>query len=355
MADKTGIEWTDATWNPLRGCSRVSDGCRLCYAETVAARFSGPGQPYEGLAKFVTRPNGDKEARWTGEVAVVEKHMFDPIRWQKPRFIFVNSMSDLFHEKVDDDDIDRMFAVMALAPRHRFQTLTKRPERQRDYMNAKDLRYRWHDAVLDVAADAGLKMQRFDGGVNPAGIAEGLLGGWRGVLPNVWVGVSAEDQKTADERIPLLLDTPAAIRWVSAEPLIGPLKLRETLGNDWLASGKSGERRGLDWVVAGGESGNGARPMHPDWVRSLRDQCQAAGVPFFFKQWGEWAPGENAHGLPTRTERTAYWFDDKWTFGTITPAESEGQHVDDEPDLYRLGKKAARRSLDGREWSEFPA
>lgn len=121
MADKSKIEWTDATWNPIRGCTRVSEGCTNCYAETVAARFSGPGQPYDELAKMVTRPDGRHEARWTGEVRLIETHLDDPLRWRKPRMVFVNSMSDLFHEKVPDEWIDRIFAVMALAPQHTFQ------------------------------------------------------------------------------------------------------------------------------------------------------------------------------------------------------------------------------------------
>ena len=136
MSVNTGIEWTDSTWNPIRGCSLVSEGCRNCYAMGVAARFSGPGQAYEGLAR--RRSNG--EPQWTGKVAVVEKHMLDPLRWRGSRRIFVNSMSDLFHENVTDETIDRVFAVMALAPWHTFQVLTKRPRRMRDYMRTEGRR-----------------------------------------------------------------------------------------------------------------------------------------------------------------------------------------------------------------------
>jgi len=260
MADKSAIEWTDATWNPVRGCTRVSPGCGGpgkaggCYAERIAARFSGPGQPFEGFAE---RKGG--EARWTGKVALIEDMLAVPLRWSKPRRIFVNSMSDLFHEHLPDGAIDQVFAMMALCPQHTFQVLTKRPERMRDYLSDQD----------------------------PM------------PLPNVWLGVSAEDQARADERIPLLLETPAAVRFVSCEPLLGPIDLinldhtgaqrkdqAHGISALWRAAAEIGLRTMLDWVICGGESGPVARPMHPDWARSLRDQCQAAGVPFFFKQWG---------------------------------------------------------------------
>ena len=263
MGDHTGIEWTDATWNPIRGCSRVSEGCRHCYAERVAARFSGPGLPYEGLA--VMR---DGEPRWTGKTQMIWKHLEDPLRWRRPRRIFVNSMSDLFHEDLAPDWIGRIFAIMAAAPQHTFQILTKRPRRM-------------HGFVAGPSSDP-----------KAANI------GWP--LPNVWLGVSAENQATADERIPLLLETPAAVRFVSAEPLLGAIDL-DVHGPE------------LDWLIVGGESGPGARPMQPEWARSLRDQCVDAGVAFFFKQWGE----HDELGL-------------------------------------RVGKKRAGRLLDGREWNEFP-
>jgi protein gp37 len=250
MGDRTGISWTDATWNPIRGCSRVSQGCVHCYAETVAARFSKPGQAYEGLT--------DKHGRWNGKILVVEKHMLDPIRWRRPRKIFVNSMSDLFHENLADDVIDRVFAVMARAPHHTFQILTKRPARMLEYSRAR------------------------------------LLGF---PLPNVWLGVSAEDQPTADERIPVLLETPAAVRFISAEPLLGPVDLYDYLHpscecelsdpmsavyqHDEACPAGAGR---LDWVIVGGESGPGHRAMDPAWAESIAAQCVSAGVPVFVKQ-----------------------------------------------------------------------
>jgi protein gp37 len=192
---------------------------------------------------------------------------------------------------------------------------------------------------------------------------KGPLEGLRWPLPNVWLGVSAEDQLRAEEeRISFLLATPAAVRFVSAEPLLGPIKLQqlELTPLNW-RNALTGRRMvstgaawtvddalpGLDWVIVGGESGPGARPMHPDWARQIRDDCAAAGVPFFFKQWGEWAPGECGCDAVTRTEQTATWFDERWSFGALTPRESSELHADDEPDLYRFGKARAGRTLDG--------
>lgn len=269
MGQSTGIAWTDATWNCLRGCSRVSEGCRHCYAEVVAARFSGPGQPYEGLARKV-----GGEARWTGEVRFIEKHLTDPLRWRQPRRIFVNSMSDLLHDGVPYEWLDRIFAVMALAQRHTFQVLTKRPERMLEYLtgHAAGGRHVW------PAAQA-IPMPRGQDKPGP---------GWP--LPNVHLGVSVEDQAAADERIPLLLRTPAAVRWVSAEPLLGPLDLTPWLPVQTIGGVEM--ERWLDWVVVGGESGPGHRPMDPAWLASIVAQCRAAQVPVFVKQDSGPKPGQ---------------------------------------------------------------
>jgi protein gp37 len=320
MGAKTGIEWTDATWNPIRGCSRVSEGCRNCYAEAVARRFSGPGMPYEGLA-ILSRGR----ASWTGKVAFVEEHLLDPLRWRKPRRIFVNSMSDLFHERVSDEWIDRIFAVMAMCAWHTFQILTKRPKRMLEYLSQvsdeKDTQ-RWQNAADDLVPNCAVVEDR----------------AWP--LENVHLGVSVENQKAADERIPLLLKTPAAVRFISAEPLLGPVDLAELpsasgIGRHLDSLSNAGVDPGalipakLDWVICGGESGPRARPMHPDWARSLRDQCTAAGVPFFFKQWGEWVPTTD-----------------------VKAAAARGLALDD--CMSRVGRKAAGALLDGREWKEFP-
>ncbi len=300
MSGKSKIEWTDATWNPLRGCTKVSEGCRNCYAMHVAARFSGPGQPYEGLA---TRG----PARWTGEVRLIEKHLTDPLRWRKPRMVFVNSMSDLFHPAVPDEWIDRIFAVMALSPRHTFQILTKRPERMQKYLT------RWPDgAGRRVYVWAAAERMRPDTDHAPR------PDGWP--LPNVWLGTSVEDQATADERIPLLLATPAAVRFVSYEPALGPVSFRRFLWpvhGSWKrphrseaeadAAGEivawnpqclvSAHAVFLDQIIVGGESGPGHRPLDVAWVRAvLRDVERAASPAYrcavFVKQDSGSKPGK---------------------------------------------------------------
>lgn len=270
--DKTKIAWTDATWNPIRGCSRVSEGCRNCYAEAMAARFSGPGLPYEGLAA---------DGRWTGKVRLVPKHLADPLRWRKPRRIFVNSMSDLFHEGLPDEYIDKVFAVMCIgnaSPQHTFQILTKRPERMRAYMSDPKTPFRVHSQIVHDITVKGYYPN--EGGCD-----------WRATPwppPRVWLGVSVEDQRTADERIRLLTETPAALRFVSAEPLLGPIDLRIDLSS-WarpLMFGGEIVFHALDWVIVGGESGPKARPCDVGWIRQIVKDCAATKVPVFVKQLG---------------------------------------------------------------------
>jgi protein gp37 len=315
MSDKSKIEWTDATWNPVTGCSKVSEGCRNCYALTFAERFRGtPGHYFERGFDVTLRP--DK--------------LDQPLRWRRPRRIFVNSMSDLFHPEVSDDFIDQVFAVMALAPQHTFQMLTKRPERMAEYF-----RHHYRHAKVEIEAAA----ISIDAGVEEE---EEVTFDWP--LPNVWLGVSVENQKAADERIPLLLQTPAAVRFLSCEPLLGPVDL-----DRWVVSDAMGVPIGheIDWVIVGGESGPGARPVHPDWVRSLRDQCQAAGVPFFFKQQGEWCWSN------TGSDRIGFVAPDgKW--GASQPF-GWGADYPGSVSIWRVGKKAAGRLLDGRTWDEFPS
>jgi len=271
MADKTKIEWTEATWNAVTGCTEVSPGCDHCYAATIANRFAG--QP--------SFPNGFG-------VTLRPERLAQPLSWKKPRRIFVNSMSDLFHQDIPDEYIARVFGTMALTPRHTYQVLTKRHARMRSLLNSDA----FHLMVLAETArqqDEKHPMPSWNPGAR-------RLNAWP--LPNVWLGVSTENQKWADIRIPALLETPAAVRFISAEPLLGPIRLsaawidmpadaRPVTPWDLLGIGLPNR---LDWVIVGGESGHGARPVHPDWVRSLRDQSVAANVPFFHKQWGEWGP-----------------------------------------------------------------
>lgn len=327
---KTAIEWATDTWNPVRGCAPVSEGCRNCYAMRQAHRFSGPGMPYEGL----TRATSDGP-KWTGKVRLVPELIEAPLRWRKPRRVFVNSMSDLFHPEVPDGFITHVWSVMRQAKQHTFLILTKRPER--------------------MAAWA----------------AQWCHAGGFGVLRNVWLGVSCEDQATADERIPHLLATPAAVKFVSAEPLLGQIDLT-----------KVEEYARLSWVIAGGESGPGSRPCHPEWVRSLRDQCQAAGVAFFYKQWGDWVPFATTAGyragsfMPgndeiiggdcggpccARDRRN----DGTWEieFRDDTKQRAHREERDDHRwgkegniimTYFKVGKKRAGRLLDGRTWDESP-
>lgn len=283
MSDDTGIEWTDATWNPIRGCSRASEGCRHCYAERVAARFSGPGMPYEGLVRISNTLDGRKPIGWNGTVRMVAEHLADPLRWKRPRRVFVNSMSDLFHESLTNEQIAAVFGVMAAAPRHTFQVLTKRARRMREWfawagrLDLDRLQAHAYSAILESDHAGRLA------------IARGRGQSWP--LPNVWLGVSVENQAAADERIPELLATPAAVRWISAEPLLGPVNLTSWLW-DWSRIESEDDNGGalpprdprLSWVVAGCESGPGARPCDVAWLRSLRDQCAKAGVAYFVKQ-----------------------------------------------------------------------
>jgi protein gp37 len=369
VGDKTNIEWTDATWNPIRGCQRVSPGCMNCYAESVAARFSGPGLAYEGLAEFRIigegTPKERKEAHWTGVIHQAEDKFYEPLRWKRPRKIFVNSMSDLFILDGNPGDwvLDRLFAVMALSPQHVFQVLTKRPQRMLEYLSSPGRKSEIAEQMATVGFDEiTLKGRsgRLPVGTSTEGDGVVRVADFTWPLPNVWMGVSVENQSVADERIPLLLQTPAAVRWISAEPLLGPVDIARWVSVAWQCSycreyfsgrlqntcpscnrvgGWSGSHAfnpkygqvgsGIDWLVAGGESGPGARPMHPEWARSLRDQCVPAKVPFFFKQWGEWMPIFHASTLPRDPKCRIHAFPAK--------AEEIGQH------MWRVGRLPAQR------------
>lgn len=290
MSQRTTIEWCNTTWNPTRGCSRVSEGCRNCYAERIAARFAVRREPvprveggevvfdhaatFAGFAEMTL-----KGPRWTGRVELIEDKLDEPLRWKKPRRVFVNSMSDLFHESLPDDAIDRVFAVMAQVPKHDFLVLTKRAERMRGYIGTTDNREHAVAAVI----------REMTGG-NHSGLVD-----WP--LPNVWLGVSVEDQPTADERIQPLLETPAAKRFVSYEPAIEPVNFHKYVWKHHddppvrLPDGTEraiawAEKGGIDQIIVGGESGPGARPFDIAWARSTIKQCREAGVACFVKQLG---------------------------------------------------------------------
>lgn len=288
MADGTKIEWADATANCINGCSLESPGCRLCYAMKQAHRTA--------VRRGLTRPSKGGMV-WTGEVRFHEPALLQVLRWQRPRQIFWNAHGDTFHPKVPDAWIDRCFAAVALTPQHRHLVLTKRSARMRSYMREPGV----HTRILFAAAELTGK-----------DVVVSAESRWPWPLPNAWLGVSVEDRPRWDDRVPDLRATPAAVRWISGEPLLGPL------GEVDMSC--------IDWIVVGGESGARAKPMHPDWARSLRDQCQAASVPFFFKHWGEWAPCESENGTARAGELP----------------------------MMKVGKKAAGRLLDGVEHSACP-
>lgn len=339
MADNTHIEWADATVNAVNGCSVVSPGCTNCYA----MRMAGTRLKHHASRAGLTQPSKAGPV-WTGEVRLDEKQLLQPLRWRRGRRIFWNAHGDLFHDNVPDEWIDRVFAVCALTPQHTHMILTKRSARMREYFRETT---GWRARI------AGLLNE-----MKPSPLWNGnVYQGWQRLhgnpdgLPNVWLGVSVEDQTRADERIPDLLATPAAKRFISAEPLLGPVDLTGYLSAPWeqlVSTHQAGDgirRRdvtgnacpGLDWVIVGGESGPGARPMHPNWVRSLRDQCAAAGTAFFFKQWGEFRDARDAAiipGLPVRK--------------MIGPL-AEGDY------FCRVGKKRAGNLLDGVQHLAFPA
>lgn len=270
------IEWTGETWNPIVGCSIVSPGCTNCYAMRMAARLERMG-----VAHYAGTTQASKAGPvWTGKLALAPDHIIaKPLGVAKPTTWFVNSMSDLFHEDVPDEWIDRVFAVMALCPQHTFQVLTKRSDRMRAYLARHDVGLKWSFEWLRIA---GEPMPHPDEAVE-----------WtRRGLPNVWLGVSAERQQEADARIPDLLATPAAVRFVSAEPLLGPIDFtaRRLWNGRCDACVDEGPCTagdvGINWIIVGGESGHGARPMHREWAESIVGQCRTAGVAVFVKQMG---------------------------------------------------------------------
>ena len=308
MGDKTGIEYLNATWNTIKGCSHVSPGCDNCWAERQAARFGKPGEHFHGLTE---------EGCWAGKAKFYDKELYKPIHWKRPRRIGVCFMGDLFHESLTHLEVAQVFAVMSYAKQHTFMVLTKRPQRMKEFLVWAGSRVCPSECLYDyIEDDIDIDYERD-------------IAPWP--LPNVWLGVSVEDQTTANDRIPLLLECPGH-HYISAEPLLGPIDI------DLAMYGEGDTRFGgmnafgftdgfgyeacLRGVIVGGESGPGARPMHPNWVRSIRDQCKEADVPFFFKQWGEFVPGEI--------------------------------DIDGNIKYRKIGKRLAGRTLNGKTYEEIP-
>ena len=332
--NKDGITWTHDTWNPVTGCTKVSAGCKHCYAERLFPRVY-PGR------KFT-------------QVQCHPERLQQPFHWKTPKVIFVNSMSDLFHPDVPDDFIGDVINVIGRCPQHTFQILTKRPERARELFTPEPDRI---EELRQIVADA-----------------REVVPTWDWPLPNLWLGVSVENQETADERIPILLQTPAALHFVSYEPALGPVDFYSTLGGTQWIGGQRGCRgehhgigtpecptelhhhhdvrcnKGIDWIICGGESGPNARPMHPDWARSTLDQCIAYGVLFFFKQWGDWVPVAQYPGANTTARRVWGTVTHNAFFPKAGPPDTAGNPLI----TVRLGKKKTGRLLDGQVWDQFP-
>lgn len=390
------IEWTGETWNPIIGCDKVSAGCKNCYAiQTAWIRQHNPAmaEKYAGVVKKTAAG----QLNWTGKINMHVPSLLKPLLTKKPTTYFVNSMSDFFHPGVTDRFRDKMFAVMALCPQHTFQILTKRHKEMLEYFKDRDDSEFFEQETDELVCnelhlvfaedwykdESGKKQYTIGSNLSQKLLAagwsidydyddDGKRDGWDLIyegkypLPNVWIGVSVEDQKAADDRIPILLQVPAAVRFLSCEPLLGPVDISKYMipagvhhHPDNTLTGETGVAlnalvnkinpnlpKYLHWVIVGGESGKDARPMHPDWARSLRDQCQAAGVSFFFKQWGEYAEGAKGN-VPSSKWYMVYNNGELLKNGAIEP----GRHA---VMMSKMGKKKSGRLLDGREWNEMP-
>lgn len=352
----TKIEWANKVWNPIVGCTKVSAGCKNCYAEKMSYRLACIEQSEHGdigYDYFKIIDFGKKS--FNGKIHLREEKLNEPmLRSKKPLKIFVNSMSDLFHEKVPDEFISNILERIASYDKHTFMILTKRPNRALQFFK------RISPARRKEYDNGHGEMMELDGefAENPCGDMRNdaicLPEDWP--LKNLWLGVSVEDQKTADERIPLLLQTPAAKRFISVEPMLGEVDLGKVNQELSKTGVECSQSTGLDWVICGGESGKNARPLHPDWVRSLRDQCKAAGVPFFFKQWGELLPADhwddkslcathNGVFLMKDGSTKKYNFD-SWNEVHFNPNISMP--------FAKVGKKKAGHLLDGKEYLKSP-
>lgn len=355
MGDKTGISWTEATWNPTVGCTIVSPGCTNCYAMAMAARLAAMGGPAGAKYRHLTAESKTGPV-WNGDFRVDYASLDQPLRWRRPRMVFVNSMSDVFHEGATDSELDILFGIMLAANHHTYQVLTKRADRMKAWVDGLLDRTRHQYTVPAlISRAANLLAQR--GHERPAGdlwSAANRLARTRWPAPHIWLGVSTEDQKRADERVPLLTATQAAVRFVSAEPLLGGIDFGAINTADGLAPALAY----LDWIIVGGESASTKsmtpRPMHLDWARSIRDQCRRSGTHFFFKQHGHFRQVadldvDDPHGRRCDTIRTS-----NPTGRWLNLAGGHGFHGDRVVYIVPVGKKAAGDLLDGVQHHEFP-
>lgn len=302
----TKIEWTNETWNPIIGCSKISEGCKNCYAEKMANRLSSialskpdeeSGFDISGIGAYSMVTNNGK---WNGETRIVPNQLEKPLKRKKSTMYFVCSMGDLFHESVDFDWIDKVVDIINQCPQHIFQILTKRPKIMQRYFKELDNK----------------------------------------IPKNVWLGVTAENQQRANKRIPILLQIPAKVHFVSVEPMLSAIDFKEVGAikfQNWVKTGET--QYELDWVISGGETGQNARPLFPDWVRSLRDQCQAGNITFFFKQWGEWTPISHLN---------------KVDFELLQIGKYKASNIKEGALMCKVGKKKAGSLLDGKEYKQFP-
>jgi protein gp37 len=311
MSDNSKIEWTDATWNPIIGCSKCSPGCAHCYAERMACRLSAMGK--DGYNQVITNK------QWNGSTTLIEKALDIPLKWNLPRKIFVCSMGDLFHETVLFPEIFDVMSVIYKCKQHTFILLTKRPQKMYEYFSS--------------------------------------VKNFHGLPKNLWIGTTVCNQSEADTKIPILLKIPAAVRFVSIEPMLGSILL-DNGETSWLTCKNENNDikccesfavngnhfHGIDWVICGGESGPGARPMHPDWVRLLKNQCEYANVPFLFKQWGEWAPYYKSYG-----DSTVAFLKNDGSFGN-----NDDYCNSRASSIKKIGKHKAGRLLDGKLYDQYP-